>query len=149
MRNFSLVSDMRSSGAKFEKQSKHGETFAPFIALATLRAVSLQLNGMLMMWKIQQAMQDNAIQTTRIHLAFIPVTRLKCSYGKIELGQPALSYEHIKYFTKDFKSNRGMARSREPGQPSQPGLCKEALSLVSAYMTSFYKRSKIAALIRL
>ena len=52
MRNVSLVSDMRSSGAKFEKQSKHGETFAPIIALATLRAVSLQLNGMLIMWKI-------------------------------------------------------------------------------------------------
>ena len=34
----------------------------PVIALATLIAVSLQLNGMLMMWKIQQAMQDDAIQ---------------------------------------------------------------------------------------
>jgi len=66
MRNFSLVSEMRSSGANFEKQSKHGETSAPIIALATLKAVSLQLNGMLMMWKKQQAMQDNAIQTTRI-----------------------------------------------------------------------------------
>ena len=47
----------------------------PIIALATLIAVSLQLNGMLMMWKIQQAMQDDA--------EFIPVTGLKCSYGKI------------------------------------------------------------------
>ena len=37
-------------------------TFIPVIALATLIAVSLQLNGMLMMWKIQQAMRDNAIQ---------------------------------------------------------------------------------------
>ena len=55
MRNFSLVSEMRSSGAKFKKQSKHGETFAPIIALVTLRAVSLQLNGMLIMWKIQLA----------------------------------------------------------------------------------------------
>ena len=88
-------------------------------------------------------MQDNAIQTTRIHPAFIPVTGLKCSYGKIELRQPALSHEHIKNFTKDFKSKRGKARSWKPG------LCKEALSLVSAYMTSFYKRSEIAALIRL
>ena len=71
-------------------------------------------------------------------------------YGQIELSQPALSYEHIKNFTKDFKSNRGMARSREPVQPGQSGLkTEEALSLVSAYMKSFYKRSKIAALIRL
>ena len=70
-------------------------------------------------------------------------------HGKIELSQPALSYERIKNFTKDCKSNISKARSREPGQPGQPGLCKEALSLVSAYMKSFYKRSKIAALIRL
>ena len=30
-------------------------TLVPIIALATLKVVSLQLNGMLMMWKIQQA----------------------------------------------------------------------------------------------
>ena len=35
------------------------------------------------MWKIQQAMLDDAIRTARIHPAFIPVTGLKCSYGKI------------------------------------------------------------------
>ena len=35
------------------------------------------------MWKIQQAMQDDAIRTARIHPAFISVTCLKCSYGKI------------------------------------------------------------------
>ena len=47
-----------SSGAKVEKQSRHGETkiltFAPIIlAPATLKAVSLQLNEMLMKEKIQ------------------------------------------------------------------------------------------------
>ena len=36
-----------------------------------------------MLWTIEQAMQDDAIRTTRIHPAFIPVTGLKCSYGKI------------------------------------------------------------------
>ena len=36
-----------------------------------------------MMWNIQQAMQDDAIRTTRIHPAFIPVTGLKFSCGKI------------------------------------------------------------------
>ena len=50
-----------------------------FRGSVTLKAVSLQLNGMLMMCKIQQAMQDNAIRTVRI----IPVTGMKCSYGKI------------------------------------------------------------------
>ena len=42
-------------------------TFAPIIALATLAAVSLKLNGMLMMWKIQKAMQNDAIWVARIH----------------------------------------------------------------------------------
>ena len=49
-------------------------TFVPSIASATLKAVSLQLNGMFMISKIQQAMQDDAIQTARIHPAFILVT---------------------------------------------------------------------------
>ena len=54
-------------------------TFSSIIASATLKAVSLQLNRMLMVWKIQQAMQDDAIWTARIHAAFISVTGLKCS----------------------------------------------------------------------
>ena len=58
-------------------------TFVPFIALATVIAVLLQLNGMFIIWKIQQAKQDNAIRGSRIHPAFILVTGLKCSYGKI------------------------------------------------------------------
>ena len=60
-----------SFGAKFGKQSKHGETqfFFTFRPSVTLKAVSLQLNGMLMMCKIHQAMQDDAIRTTRIHPA--------------------------------------------------------------------------------
>ena len=62
----------KSSGAIFEKQSKHGEiqkklTFGSIIASVTRKAVSLQLNGMLMMWKIQQAMEDDASRTARIH----------------------------------------------------------------------------------
>ena len=36
-------------------------TFVPIIALVTLLAVSLQLNGLLMMWKIHQAKQNDAI----------------------------------------------------------------------------------------
>ena len=46
--------------------AKH-KNFAPIIATATLKAVSLQLNGMLTKWKIQQVMQDDAIWTARIH----------------------------------------------------------------------------------
>ena len=44
---------------------------------------ALQLNGMLMMRKIQQAMQDDAIRATTIHPTFILITGLKFSYGKI------------------------------------------------------------------
>ena len=44
-------------------------------ASVTLKAVSLQLNGMLMMCKIQQAMKDDAIRTTRIHPVVHPDNR--------------------------------------------------------------------------
>ena len=45
-----------SSGAEFGKQ-RHEKikilTFGPILPSVTLKAVSLQLNGMLIMWKIQ------------------------------------------------------------------------------------------------
>ena len=50
-------------------------TFGPILASVTLKAVLLQLNGMLMMWKIQQAMQDDAIRTAKIHPAVHPGNR--------------------------------------------------------------------------
>ena len=95
-RNFSPVSEMRKlrpkilgtgSGAQFEKQSKHGQTrknltFAPIIASATLKAVSLQLNGMLMMWKIQQVTQEDTIRTDRIHPACVHIACSPVSLGK-------------------------------------------------------------------
>ena len=74
---------------------------------------------MLMMWKIQQAKRDDAIRAAGCHTAFIPVTALKCSNGKI--FQPAyrdsswknrdltgtepvaLSYEYTENFTKDLE----------------------------------------------
>ena len=44
--------------------AKHSRviSFTPIMALATLLAVSLQLNGLLMMWKIHQAKQNDAIR---------------------------------------------------------------------------------------
>ena len=51
-----------SFGAKFGEQSKHGEHkifyFRACHSFITLKAVSLQLKGMLMMCKIQQTMPD-------------------------------------------------------------------------------------------
>ena len=71
------------SGNK-ENMAKHKKiTFGPIIASVTLKALSLQLNGVLIMWKIQQKIQDDAIRTARIHPAVHPVTGMKCSYGKI------------------------------------------------------------------
>ena len=54
-------------------------TFAPIIALATLKAVSLLSNGMLMMKKIQR--QSKTMQNSFEEL--IPVTGLNCSNGRI------------------------------------------------------------------
>ena len=117
-------------------------TFAPIIALVTLKAVSLRLNGM--MWKIQKAMQHDAISAARVPSpAFIPVTRRKCSQGKIssplseiQVGkteisgnQPArpLIWTHRK-FKKGIRDKA--KRSRKSGQPGQPGSREEALDIV-------------------
>ena len=89
LRNFSPVSEMqkgqRSWGpvlapnlrTKQTWQNTKILTFGPIIASVTLKAVSLQLNGMLMMWKLQQAMRDDAIWTPRIHPAVHPSKRVE------------------------------------------------------------------------
>ena len=94
---------------------------------------------MLMIWKIQQAMQDDAIRTATIHSAFIPVTGMKCSYGKISsplteisVGKTEISGTEparplIWTYGKFYKGFRAEARSRKPGQPGQPGSYEEAL----------------------
>ena len=91
-RNFALGSyEKFQPGFRDEKgQRSWGRVLAPnsgnkanmekhkifyFRASVTLKAVSLQLNGMLMMCKIQQAMKDDAIRTTRIHPAVHPGNR--------------------------------------------------------------------------
>ena len=84
-----------------------------------LIAVSLQLNGMLMMWKIQQTMQDNADFIPTIHPAFIPLSsrlprsRLEKSRSR-EPSQPTLSYEHIENFTKDSEVRRDLGNRASP-----------------------------------
>ena len=86
-----------------------------------------------MMWKIQQAMQDDAIRTARIHPAVHPGNRDEVFIWQNfqpacrDLGNrasPPASYEHIKNITKDLE-----ARSRKPGHPGQPGSYEEALRL--------------------
>ena len=138
MKNYSPVSEMRKGRRRVVARNSRNKanmakhkviTFAPIIALATLIAVSLLSNGMLMMWKIQQAKQDDAEFIRRIHPAFIPVTGLKCSYSKFssplteilvgkteisESSQPALSYEHIENFTKDLEVRRDLGNRASP-----------------------------------
>ena len=87
MRNFNPVSGMKKgqrSWDEFWRQNRQTKrtwrntkilTFALIIASATLKAVSLQLNGMLMIWKIQQVMQDDAMRAARIHPAVHPGNR--------------------------------------------------------------------------
>ena len=107
-------------------------TFRPILASATLKAVSLQLNGMLMMWKIQEAKKTMPSGLSEFIPPFIPLTGMKCSYGKIsslltEISgtKPArpLIWTHQNF----YKGFRGEARSRKQGQPGQPGSCEKAL----------------------
>ena len=122
-----------SCGAKFEKQSKHSETqnynFTPIIALATLIAESLQLNGMLMIWKIQQTMQDDAEFIRRVHMAKFPArlprSRLEKPRSR-EPSQPTLSYEHIENFTKNSEVRRDLGNRASP--VNRPGSYEEALT---------------------
>ena len=93
-------------------------TFVPTIDLATLKAVSLHLNGMLMMWKTQQAKQDNAIRAARIdHMAKcsarLPRSRLEKPTSR-EPSQPTLSYEHIENFTKGLEARRDLGNRTSP-----------------------------------
>ena len=52
-------------------------TFTPITALATLLAVSLQLNGLLMMWKIHQSKQNDAIRAALLRKRNYSLRRLK------------------------------------------------------------------------
>ena len=73
-----------SCGAKFEKQSKHSETqnynFHAYYSFGNsyscITVVECDAYDV-------ENTADNAEFTQRIHLAFIPVTGLKCSYGNI------------------------------------------------------------------
>ena len=58
---------VRNSRKKATRRNIKLITFAPVIALVTPKVVSLQLNGMPMMWKIQQAIQEDAIQVAIIY----------------------------------------------------------------------------------
>ena len=110
-------------------------TFGHIIAWVTFKAVSLQLNRMLMMRKIVQEMQDNAIQTARIHPAVHLGNRdevliwqnFQPAYRELwNRASPPLIWTHRKF----YKVFRGMARTRKPGQPGQPGSYEEAFILL-------------------
>ena len=77
-----------------------------------------------MMWNIQQTMQDDAIRTARIHPAFIPVTGLKCSCGKISSLRSKrfrLLSEPKKKKTRNGSIGFDRARNeREPFFPTPP-----------------------------
>ena len=83
MRNYSLVSEMRRRVVARNSRNKANMAKHKVITFVPIIAVSLLSNGIVMMWKIQQAKQDDAEFIRRINPAFIPVTGLKCSYGKI------------------------------------------------------------------
>ena len=87
-------------------------------------------------------------------LPFIPVTGMKCSYGKIfspltkiSVGKTETSgtepaHPLIRTHWKFYKGFRGEARSRKPGQPGQPGSCEEPLRLVKRSVCNTYYRNE-------
>ena len=121
MRKFSPVSEMRKG------QRSWGRVLAPnlgnkanmdkhkifyFRASVTLKAVSLQLNGMLMMCKIQQTMQDDAIRTTRIHPAIRPGNRAS-PVNRAHMKRPLVisSPSGSRYTLIQTQSSAGSVRS--------------------------------------
>ena len=102
-------------------------TFTPIIALATLIAVSLQLNEMLMMWKIQQAMQDDAELIRRIH----PGNRAEVfiwqnfqpAYRDPGWKEPSQLFEHIENFTIDSEVRRDLGNRPSRAQMKRPLVC--------------------------
>ena len=81
-------------------------------------------------------MQDDAIQTTRIHPAIRPVNQDEMSiwhtyqdlgWKNQDLRNRASPPSHMNTSTI-YKGFRGKARSQKPGQPGQPGSYEEALS---------------------
>ena len=106
---------------------KNSREFASFIAMATLIAVSLQLNGMLIAWKIQHAMgrcRPGRQNSSRFHPGnraevfiwpknFRTLTDARSRLEKRrsrEPSQPALSYEHIENFIKDLEVSRDLRK---------------------------------------
>ena len=80
---------------------------------------------------------------------FLPVTGMKCSYGKmssplteIPVGKTEISVTEpsrplIWTHQSFYKGFRGKVRSRKPGQPGQPGSYEEALSLQKCKQGTF------------
>lgn len=64
-----------SFGAKLGKQNKDGEN-RPIMALTTLLAVSLQLNGLLLMRKIHQVKENDAIRAAFLRKRTYSLRRL-------------------------------------------------------------------------
>ena len=77
-------------------------TFGAIIDLTTRKTVSLQSNGMLMMWKIPQAMRDDAIRTARMHPVFIPVF-ISGPLTEIPLGKTESTSLFIRTHRKFYK----------------------------------------------
>ena len=84
-----------------------------------------------MMWKIQQAIQDDAIRTVRIHPAVHPG-----NWDEVFIWQnfqPALSYEHIENFTKDLEVRRDLGNRASP--VNRAHMKRPLLARISEYFT--------------
>ena len=100
------------------------------------------------MWKLQQAMQDDAIRTTTTHPAVHPSKRVEVfiwpissPLGEISGTKPA--HPFIWTHQKFYKGFRSKARSWKPGQPGQPGSYEVGLINVIAQTDIFRLNSTV------
>ena len=100
------------------------------------------------MWKLQQAMRDDAIWTPRIHPAVHPSKRVEVfiwpissPLGEISGTKPAdpFIWTHQKF----YKGSRSKATSWKPGQPGQPGSYEVGLINVIAQTDIFRLNSTV------
>ena len=112
--------------------------------LSTLRQLS---NETIPSFIIKEKRSKNSVMSvlSRKCIVFLPVTGLKCSYGKISiplteilvgkprsrhLSQPALgvSYDHIEIFTKTFEVRRDLGNRAHMKRPLNTNACDRFIS---------------------
>ena len=105
-------------------------TLGPILASATLKAVSLQLNGCLWCGKYSRQCKTMPSRQPEFILPFIPLTGMKCSYSKTSSPlTKILGTEPVRLLIwANWKFYKGF---REDARSWKPGPYEEALKVMS------------------